>query len=384
METMNLMVETMPVKMKLETMPVETKHETMPVDLKLEIMPVETKLETMPVEIKLEIMSVETKHETMPVDLKLEAMPVDTKLEIKSVETKHDTMPVEIKLEFKPLDSQTIQTVLQDGSASKEKLFKIDTGRTSDEFKHSEIDFKMSEEHEKVYDLQSSDSVLIDHTVIENEKLSIDGQRYIQMDNLSSNEAKGTPRMKSEPPYHYSDDKNSAEDRNCAKDKECFNTESTSCDLSEKISFDHRKVQASYSREKKNSYGQVKNEVFSCLSCPQTFTTVLLLKQHEEEHIYNEENPYKCKKCGKGFFDKNDYQRHEARTHKPYHIGYMAYGSSVPKSMDNDIGKFSFLNAHKFAYEGKSKHACPICPRTFEGKSSLSLHLIGGHVKKRF
>ena len=134
-------------------------------------------------------------------------------------------------------------------------------------------------------------------------------------------------------------------------------------DLSESISFDHKKVQTSYSRGKKSKTETEKN-VFSCSSCSQKFDRVLLLKQHEEEHIFRRENPFTCRKCNRSFSDENDFQRHQAMAHKLLINSTAGLGGT-------DIGKYSSMLTPSFTY-GKPSFECQICEKSFSGKSFMT------------
>ncbi|GFR99496.1 zinc finger protein 458 [Elysia marginata] len=125
---------------------------------------------------------------------------------------------------------------------------------------------------------------------------------------------------------------------------------------------------------------QIKNEFF-CDFCSETFTDISQLKSHRERHT-NEERPYKCPLCGKGFRTQTT-----LRTHKMLHTGELPYECDI---CGKRFIQTSGLNAHKLRHTAeeeatankikKTGHkdnslSCHICGRIYVSRSSLTVHM---------
>ena len=166
--------------------------------------------------------------------------------------------------------------------------------------------------------------------------------------------------IKFEPIFNLNKDKD-------PEDKNVLETPNSS----ETISFDHNKVKASYSRGKQKSLKSDTNDMlFRCQRCPEVFSQELLLKQHEEQHIYDEENPFKCKNCGKAFPLPTELKRHELK-----HL-------SDEKLFEPRKRKKRFTYVHKYKVDNdngtyhnlQEENRCSICKKTFTRIYYLRVH----------
>ncbi|GFO49988.1 Zinc finger protein 226 [Plakobranchus ocellatus] len=121
---------------------------------------------------------------------------------------------------------------------------------------------------------------------------------------------------------------------------------------------------------------------FHCDFCKEIFTNILELKNHREKHD-NEERPYKCPQCDKGFKTRTT-----LRTHKMLHTGEQPYACDV---CGKRFIQTSGLNAHKLRHTAQEENiynktnvdetaennplCCKICGRLYKTELRLQAHL---------
>ncbi|XP_012552847.2 zinc finger protein 729 [Bombyx mori] len=98
---------------------------------------------------------------------------------------------------------------------------------------------------------------------------------------------------------------------------------------------------------------------YECPVCKVQFTNKRYLAIHERTHYEDDNGPYKCKVCGKGFIDE-DYHRRHQMSHNFSH-------SSHKKRIEN---------------MRKGKVKCPYCPRYFD-VLKLFRHLKSSHPQSK-
>ncbi|KAJ4440485.1 hypothetical protein ANN_08626 [Periplaneta americana] len=109
-----------------------------------------------------------------------------------------------------------------------------------------------------------------------------------------------------------------------------------------------------------------------CRHCGKELASELTYQKHMVRHIPDQERPFKCEHCYKGFATKSELQSHNDRIHQPKDESLASICDLCGKKLANP----ATLISHKKYVHEKVRHAmCHICPKTFTNRRALKEHL---------
>lgn len=113
----------------------------------------------------------------------------------------------------------------------------------------------------------------------------------------------------------------------------------------------------------------------SCLYCTRTFLYESGRWAHERRHLNNNERPYKCYYCHKGFSQNGTLSAHVSSEHlsrKPYECSFC----------NERFADSSSNTKHERKHNGKMPFICRHCNKTFTQSSNRNTHELRRHWPK--
>ncbi|XP_060094547.1 uncharacterized protein LOC132571772 [Heteronotia binoei] len=127
---------------------------------------------------------------------------------------------------------------------------------------------------------------------------------------------------------------------------------------------DHRKRFPQNPGFLKNQKVQVKEGLYKCSHCGETFLNRAFLVTHERTHTGRK--PYQCADCDRSFNYKSNLTRHRG-----IHLDKKGHKCSV---CGKRFGYRALLVVHERTHTGERPYGCPDCGRSFNQQANLSKH----------